>query len=120
VLAWYVEGTNILEEHTDIIFRAQETLPHYTESHPSFTFSATKNSLLTPPFIIFWTRQGSLISQPRSSQMRQTGVPTARSTTDISYLHICCRLCTCLNRDTGCNSCTLMGPRTGRRCKKKR
>lgn len=35
-----------------------------------------------------------------------------------SYLHICCKLCTCLNRETGCNNCTRIGPSTGRRCKK--
>ena len=45
-------------------------------------------------------------------------VPIMRSIETTSYLHICWRLWTCLNRDTGCNSCTLMGPRTGRRCKK--
>ena len=40
--------------------------------------------------------------------------------TFVHYLHWCWRLCTLLNLETGWISWTRMGPRTGRRCKKKR
>lgn len=37
-----------------------------------------------------------------------------------THLHMCCKLCTCLNLDTGLVNCTRIGPCSGRRCRKKR
>ena len=41
---------------------------------------------------------------------------THRTCLTMMYLQRCCRLCTLLNLDTGCNSWTLMGPNTWNFC----